>query len=574
MNLTLFRGKSKRTKIFTAITFCAIAVLLALNFLLTYLFDSYALMIDMTPEGFYSISNEMKKECDSIFSRIEEKDTAKKIKITFCNDPDFLMASRLTRMPYVMAQKLENKYPETFEVEVVNVDLNPTAVAKYRPTSLSQINANNVIVSYGDRYRVTTAERFWAEDEEIYYYNGEYRLASLMKSVTAVERPTAYFVTDHGETYYDPENPTSEMSLSMSSFADLLIERGLSIKTISLSDPTVERIPDDCVLLIINNPTKDFEYDADKLNQFSYVSDTEKIDRYLVMKQGSVMVAKDFERKLPVFENFMYEWGFKFSDSILVDKSSSLEDDGDTATNLITKYNPDPDSFGYAIYGEYADLSSAPLTVVPNAGSVECSYNESSYKLEAGSTSTTRHYASFLTTSNAATRYMKDPITGEITSTVDGAPGVYDVAAVGVRIELDQYSDESKYSYIFCVNSADFLKNTCLGIESRANYDIVSAVVENISRIDEHASTDLGGLSQNSTSMGGKKLIKMSMSEVGETIYSNKYNNNNPLDGRVVIKYNHPVSLAFIIGYAVFIFAIPVATAIVCIVVSIKRRYK
>ena len=570
MNLTLFRGKSKRTKIFTVITVCAVTVLLALNFLLTYLFGSYALMIDMTPEGFYSISNEMKKECDSIFSRVKENDSSKKIKITFCNDPDFLMASRLTRMPYVMAQKLENKYPDTFEVEVVNVNLNPTAVAKYRPTSLSQIKANNIIVSYGDRYRVTTAERFWAEDESIYYYNGEYRLASLMKSVTAVENPTAYFVTDHGETYYDPANPTSEMSLSMSTFADLLIERGLAIKTLCLSDPSVERVPEDCVLLIINNPTKDFEYDKDKLNQFSYVSDTEKLDRYLVMKQGSIMVAKDFERKLPVFENFMYEWGFKFSDSILVDRESSLEDENDTATNLITKYNADPDSFAYAIYGDYADLSSAPLTVVPNAGSVECSYNESSYKLEVGSTSTTRHYASFLTTSNAATRYMKDPITGEISSTVDGAAGVYDVAAVAVRIELDQFSDESKYSYIFCVNSAEFLKNDCLGIDSRANYDIVSAVVENISRIDEHASTDLGGLSQNSTSMGGKKLITMSMTTVGETIYSNKYDDS----GKVVIKYNHPISLAFIIGYSVFIFAIPVAAAVFGIVISIKRRYK
>ena len=163
---------------------------------------------------------------------------------------------------------------------------------------------------------------------------------------------------------------------------------------------------------------------------------------------------------------------------------------------------------------------------------------------------------------------------GEITSVVDGAPGVYDVAAVAVRIELDQFSDESKYSYIFCVNSAEFLKNSCLGVDSRANYDIVSAVVENISRIDEHASTDLGGLSQNSTSMGGKKLITMSMSAMGETIYSNKYNNNNPLEGRVVIKYNHPVSLGFIIGYAVFIFAVPIAAAVAGIVVSVKRRYK
>lgn len=571
MNLNLFKGKSKRTKIFTVITLTSIVLILLLNFLMTYFGIQKTMFLDMTPEKFYSLSGEMKEECGDMFSELKASGKKEKIKVTFCTDPDYLTASRMTRMPYFMALQLQNKYPDFFEVETVNVNLNPTAVAKYKATSLSKINSSNIIVSYGERYRVTTVQRFWAQDssaENIYSYNGEYRLATLMKSVTAVDQPAAYFVTDHGETYYDPQNPTSEMSLSMATLADLLSERGLKIKTLKLSE--VERVPEDCVLLIINNPREDFTYDKDKLNQLGYVADTEKLDRYLVMKQGSIMVAKDFETKLPVFENFMYEWGFKFSDSIVVDKESSLDDEYDTATNLVAKYSTDPESFAYAIYGDYADLSSAPLTVVSNAGSVECSYNETKYKIEAGSMRTTRQYASFLTTSNTATRYMKDPVTGEITTTVDGAPGTYDLAAVSVRVELDPDTDESIYSYIFCVNSADFLTESSLGVASRANYDIVSAVVENISRIDEYASTDLGGLSQNSSSYGGKRLITMAMSAEDVTLYSNKYKNNQP----VVIKKNHAISLGVITGYSIFIFAVPAAISVLGIVVCLKRRYK
>lgn len=569
MNLNLFKGKSKRTKIFTAITLSSIVLLILLNFLLTYFGAKYTAFIDMTPEDLYTISDAMEDECDGIFSELKNDSEHKKIKMTFCTDPDYLIASEITRLSYFMALKLQNKYPDFFEVEAVNVSLNPTAVAKYKATSLATIKSNHVIVSYGDRYRVTTAQKFWQKGttEDTDYYNGEYRLATLMKSVTAVSQPSAYFLTDHGETYYDPQNPESAMSVSMSAFADLLFERGLNIKTLNLSE--ADRVPEDCVLLIINNPTKDFTYDEDKLNSISYVSDTEKLDRYLVMKQGSIMVAKGYDVKLPVFENFMYEWGFKFSDSVVVDKESSLDDENDTATHLVAKYSTDPESFAYAIYGDFADLSSAPLTVIPNAGSVECSYNETKYKFEAGSTRAIRQYASFLTTSNTASRYMKDPVTGEITTTVDGAPGKYDLAAVSARADIDPTTGESVYSYIFCVNSADFFADSTLGISSRANYDIVSAVIENISKIDEYGSSSLGGESPNSESQGGKMIIPMTMSATDKTLYSNKYVGN----GYLVIKQNHAITLGAIIGYSIFIFAVPLALAVVGIVVSVKRRY-
>ena len=574
MNLNLLKGKSKRTKLFTAITVLLIVFLIAANFVLSHFGLYKSIYFDMTPEGFYTLSDAMKKECDELFSEIGKSESENKIKITFCTDPDYLKNSSFARLTYFMSLKLAERYPEQVEVETVNVAMNPTAVAQYKTTSLSKITSSNVIISYGERYRVASVNAFWAlGTSNIYHYNGEHRIVSLIKSVTAVERPSAYFVTDHGESYYDAANPESEMSVSTSAFADLLIDRGLSVKNIKLSE--LDAVPDDCVLLIINNPRTDFTYDESRLDEFAYISDTEKLDRYLVKKQGAIMVALDYQitGQLPVLTNFLYEWGFKFSDSVLVDKESSLEDANNTATNIVAKYSTDEESYAYTIYGEFSDLSSAPITVVSNSGSVDCSYREAVGEGEAGSITASRQYVSFLTTSASATRYVKDPVTGEITTVVDGEPGTYDLAALTVRSEIDQVANEVTNSYLFCANSADFFSNKLIGETSYANYDIVSAVIENISRIDDFASMDLGGNALNSSASGGKRTITMQMSEFDHTLYSNRFVDDNPKKGHVIIKDNKGISTAEKIVITSVIMAIPLAIGIVGIVVKIKRRY-
>ena len=382
MKKRLFKFKSNRTKIFSVITPLIIIAVMALNAVLMYFGVNNTIFFDMTPEGLYTLSDAMIEECDIMFDKLSEKGAHKKVTVTFCTDPDYLISSSTARLTYFMALKLQNRYPDMVEVKTENVFLNPTSVSQYKTTSLSQIESDDIIVSYGDRYRISSLEYFWVNGKKEHgYYNGEYRIATMMKSVTSISNPVAYFVTDHGESYYDPANPDTEMSKSLSEFATLIRNRGLEIKLLDLS--SVERVPDDCALLIINNPKADFTYDADRLDEFSYVSDTEKIDRYLVMKQGAVIVAKDYGTSLPVFENFLYEWGFDFSTSVLVDMESSLNDSvsGEkTGTSLIASYDTDEESYGYALYGNYADLSSAPLTVFENAGSVKCSFTETTAK--------------------------------------------------------------------------------------------------------------------------------------------------------------------------------------------------
>lgn len=571
MKKRLFKGKSERTKIFTAITFAGVAVIIALNLVLTYFGVNKNIFLDMTPEKLYTLSDEMVEVCDEIFDNLSENGAEEKIKITFCTDPDYLISSKVSRATYLMALNLQNRYPESVDVTAVNVNINPTAVAQYKTTSLTSIKSTDVIISYGGRYIIRAQDNFWSPGTSgNEYYNGEYKLVSSIKSVSAVARPVAYFISDRGTTYYDPKNPDSEMSKSMSAFAGLLGERGLEVKTLALSE--AESIPEDCVLLILNNPTKDFVYNEEGLGALGYISDLEKIDRYLVKRQGALAVAKDFEVKLPILEGFLYEWGFTFSDSIVCDMESSLDDNPDgekTGTTLSAIYNTDPDSYAYTLYGQFSNLYSAPLTVITNSGALDCSFGESSSAHEDGAKDVSRNYVSILATSNKAQKYMKDE-NGEITSYVDGAPGKQDLAALSIRSELDSKNKINYYSYVFCANSSDFFENHLIGEPSYANHDIVSAVVEKISRIDDYA-LNLGGSSVNSSSLGGKLIIPMNMTELGETITSNKLGENGIRNE--IIKENNGISKTEKVAYTCFIFAVPVAVAVVGIVIAIKRRY-
>ena len=575
MKMTMFRGKSKRTKLFSAITAILLVAVIGLNFLFYSAALDNTVFFDMTKEELYTVSDLMEEECRSIFDSLKDRDDKKKVKITFCTDRDYIMQSQKMRISYVMAIKLANMFPDYVEMETVNAALNPTAVAQYKTTSLSKINPTDIIFSYGTRYRIVNGESFWLSGtNNDSYYNGEYRVATLIRSVTAISQPAAYFVTGHGETVYDPENPESESSLKTANLANLLYERGLQIKLLDLSDTGADRVPDDCALLIINNPRSDFLADSNKLDQLSYVSETEKLDRYLVVKQGAIMVATDYAAdwdNMKNFKNFLYEWGIEIGDTLVKDKESSLSDAENSETKIVAEYNTSEESFGYAIYSEFATLSSAPLTVFENTGIIKCAFGAATDMNEPGANNINRNYVPFMTSSKTAELYYKNAA-GEYVEKAGNA-GVYDLAALSVRSELDSKTGEKKFSYMFCVNSPDFLSGDLLGEASYANFDILSAVINNISRVDEHASTNLGGTSLNSLSMGGKKIIPTTMSTEDVTINSNKYVNDDNAQGLILIKQNRGISTGVIVAITIIVSVIPLAVATVGIIVGIKRRH-
>ena len=229
----------------------------------------------MTPEGLYMVSEGMEKECEFI-DKLGKTDGEKTLKITFCTDPDILLDSMVSRVVYFMALSMQNRY-DNVEVVEHNIRYNPTAVSMYKTTSRSELRATDVIISYGNKYRVINCESFWTKNSETYYsFNGEYKLASAIASLTAITLPKAYFITDLGTSYYDPENPDSEMSLENATFADLIADLGMDIELLKLSE--VEKIPEDCAMLILNLPTVDIRAEDENFNTLTHESNIKKLN--------------------------------------------------------------------------------------------------------------------------------------------------------------------------------------------------------------------------------------------------------------------------------------------------------
>ena len=104
-----------------------------------------------------------------------------------------------------------------------------------------------------------------------------------------------------------------------------------------------------------------------------------------------------------------------------------------------------------------------------------------------------------------------------------------------------------------------------LGNGSYANFEIMSALVENISRIDTYASIELGGTSFNSPNLGGKPILDVSISK--EPIYETND------EGLYEIVLSG-LTKGKAITYFVIFMCVPAIGAIGGIVVRIKRKYR
>ncbi len=560
MQGSLFKGKSTRTKIFTVITIAGILLLFGLNLLVTSLGMTNTVYLDTTMEGYYTLSDKMVAASDELLKDLEK---GKGIRFTFCADPDVLIASDDLRATYFMALNLQKRY-KGVEVITVNIEQNPTAVAQYKTTSRAKISYTDIIVSYGAKYSILAGKSMWTQDiaAGFFAYNGEYRVASVMASLLAINQPKAYFLTDHGESYYDPAKPDSEMSIANAALRDLLAERGLDIALLNLSE--TERVPADCALLIINNPRQDFSTDPSRYDELGYVSDTEKLDRYLVSNQGAIIVNKGYDVVLPNLESFLSEWGFSFSNSLVKDPENCLLDIGEEGTTILGAYQKLETDFGYGYYENYASLDSAPKMVFTNSGYIECFFSSGNAFAEPGNANTSTTYTDFIGTSDKAVAY-EGPGSTVMTTT----EGYKALAGASVRVSLDSVTMEKTYSYLFCTASADFFSNELLGNHSYANYDIMASVITNISRTDRFADMSLGGDSGNSISMGGKAKIPSDLKAHAYDVYS-AYGQ---MKEENFIKTTLGFDATTRVVFTVIIMLVPVAVLALGIIVFVKRKF-
>ena len=535
-------GKIMRNKLTGAIVSIAlIVVLLLLNFGLDALVIEKNGFFDATDEHLYTLSDDFKEEI---------KDINKEIKITFCTDKDYLLSNYQTRYVYIMAKEIE-MYKDNIKVETVNISKNPTAIQKYKTTSATKINEGDVIISCGERFRILSSQTFWSYDSsgDYWAFNGEYKIANAFLSLSAYDTPTAYFTVGHGESVYDENNPDTEASQNAYEFYRLLIDNGLTVKTVNLDE---EDIPEDCALLIINAPTSDYNFKKELDREgYYYVNETspiEKIDRYLD-DVGSLMVFKDPFTVLPTLEEYLSEWGMKAEPFKIKDRAGESED-----RTLVSAVYPDAEKnpLGASLYSDIINLASPPKTFIKDAGYITETWEENQKFYTPG---VTAMYSPVLLSSTTARAYDGDGLLFDYS-------GNYHLAGITARVKSVEVSHY--YSYVFYGASSSFTSSEQLKNDAYANYDILFSAVRTLSRTDVYASDSLGALSMNTANYGGKILNSDDMSTEIREIYENKQ----------VVRTYRAMSTKKATLYTVLCLILPLLIIpAVCIYITGKRRY-
>ncbi len=504
--------------------------------------------IDLTENGLYTLTDAFMQEVEEIEDEVE---------IIFCADPDILLQNQSTRYVYIMARELARRMPN-IKVTTHDVAADPTAVQEYRTTSATTISWDQVIVSCEKRYRILSAVSFWSymqDGETPVAFDGEYRLANALLSITAVNRPVAYFTVGNGEQVYDAENPDAPGNTETYAFYDLLIAEGLEVKTLNLA---TEEIPEDCVLLIMNGPTVDYTNPRADGGDFYLhdVSPTEKIDRYLD-KAGSFMLFKDPSVSLPVLEEYMEEWGIRYinGETVRDTESSISAESAAIGSHLIAAYPTEEEHpIGHSFYSDIISLDTAPHTIVPNSGRLTLAWESDQRYVSDGVSEAT---SPLLLSSPAAQSYLG---TGEVADN----RGNYSLATISMR--KYQKDSESRFAYVFAAAGTQMASSEYLSNNAYGNYDVLFSIIRSISRTDTYASDALGGLNANTDMYGGKRLSVDTLSALKTEKYDEDYE-------KVIWVYYGLTDTAKTVWTIVLLLP-SIAAVALGLVICLRRRYR
>ena len=303
----LGRKVTGRKGIGNTMTVVIIIAVVMLNVLAYTLTNAFGLYLYSPVEDDFSISG----STDELFENAIL--LGKKVTVTFCYTEDKLKQHDTGSYVLKTAREFEARYPELISIRFVNLltkmDENGVIIDfdKYLEDERNKLKQNSVIFECGEgeewncRVLTDTASSagfvdFYTLDSSsnVIAYNGEEVMAAMISWVLHDEHPIAYFTQNHGET--------AEVSMS-----NLLTCAGYYVEVINLRK---SEIPADAGMLIISNPTSDFERSAEGSNVRGELN---KIEDYLE-RGGKLYVALDpYVKELKNLEATLAKWGIALS---------------------------------------------------------------------------------------------------------------------------------------------------------------------------------------------------------------------------------------------------------------------
>lgn len=188
------------------------------------------------------------------------------------------------------------------KVEKKDPDLNLAFVSSYTDATLPQ---NSLIVACGSQNRVISYDEIYETSVDYNTYttqttgfDGEGQITSAINILTSEDVPVMYTLAGHDEL----ELPAELQSM--------IEKENIGVKSLTLL--TEEKVPEDCVVLLILSPTKDISKE-----------DAEKIKTYMA-GGGKAMIATYYSTNdTPNLDSIIQEYGVGISDGVVMEEDTS-----------------------------------------------------------------------------------------------------------------------------------------------------------------------------------------------------------------------------------------------------------
>lgn len=430
----------------TAITVVVVALIVVFNVIFTSLASKFMWYSDMTKEEVFTLSDATVEYLSTVTAPIN---------IYFAADPDELLEgtySVYTNFVYRTALLLAERF-DNINVECHDVRVEYNFFKPYATTAATAIQDTSVIVESGTEFRLYNLDAFFIFDEdykEIWAYNGENKFVSGILQVTAADVPVVCFTASHGERSIEGDS---------AALAQIFTDSGFEAREIDLAR---EDIPENCRILITNDPVYDFigrEAESGQANEIS------KLDKFLD-NYGCFMVFSDYDHsaKLHNLNEFLEEWGIKFAhDTYVRDYGNSTSVDG---ISVIAEYVKDEDKMlGASLYGDIASLDTMPKTMTRYAMPVNIMWDE-----QEGLTGKRQVFPVLRSYDSAET--IRD---GEVSSV--GQRNLMTLSRDRVIIDNQYY-----FSYVLACGSSAFTSRDYLLSDAYANSDILYSAIRSLGR--------------------------------------------------------------------------------------------
>ncbi|MGN0621847.1 MAG: Gldg family protein [Porcipelethomonas sp.] len=342
----LNKKKLKYGAVATVITIIFIVVVIILNLIAGILTDKKNLKLDLTKEKYYEISDETIDYLKSI-----DKD----IEIAVMGDKSaYETGTTYTKMILETLDKYRQN-SDHITVEFYDIASNPDVVSKFSQNYNGEITEGNIIISSGDRVKVTSINNLFTTESDYYGnssitgFNGEQELTSAIMSVTdANPQRVAFIAAYNGSNIY-----SAYITYAVSAFSSMLDKNGYEVTTVDIFSE--ELSPEDYDMVVLPAPMTDISEDCiTKLEDFLYNGGQ--------LNKNMIYISDVYQYRTPNIDEFLEIWGIEIGDSWVYETDDTLTQNAQIVLGQSKVTIPSP--IVTVSDENYGDLSNTKLPIV------------------------------------------------------------------------------------------------------------------------------------------------------------------------------------------------------------------